>query len=52
MSAGPPGAVDGPSVPRLLIVDGVAERGIQLVSRWAGILVFAAALLGIGVLTF
>ena len=39
------------SQPSLTIADR-AEWGIQLVSRWAGIIAFAAAIAGIGYLIF
>lgn len=41
-----------PAKPLVAATDNAVERGIQLVSRWAGILAFVAALVGIGVLIF
>ncbi|MGH6612731.1 hypothetical protein [Sphingomonas sp.] len=52
VSAKPTGAVDERRARAPQAVDGITERGIQLVSRWAGIVVFAAALAGIGYLIF
>jgi hypothetical protein len=55
--ARPTGTTDGSRMRRSPAIDGPmaesrVERGIQLVSRWAGIAVFVAALVGIGYLIF